>query len=436
MRKISDSLFLFFLFILPFQTVYLLREPMIGGEKWQYGTIGIYASSLVLAIAILIVAISREKEIQNISIGIRMETLWRERKTDAFLLLFVLWSGLSLLWAQDAMLAMYSFCKILLVADAFVMTRDMVRRGKLRQVISVLLLAVVIQAGIGIGQFLMQESFRSSLLGTSAYESWQAGTSVLKNDTGRFLRAYGTFPHPNIYGLFLAVGLLLVAHRIMSMTRGAEQTIERVVTVGVVPVILLGLILSFSRSAWAGFAIGFAFLMAQTIISGGRHIRMRLYATISVVVLSSVIFSFILREAVFPRFDQATVGQERSVTDRMTTYRDALGIICVHPLLGVGVGNMTAELIRLRPEQPLWDIQPAHDVPLLICSELGIPGLVLSLCFFGSLALPWLRKKNVPTLAGTFLVFLPSLLLDHFLWDSNFGLLFLFVALGITTSDD
>lgn len=40
--------FVFFVLLLPLQTVYLLREPMIGGEKWQYGTIGVYATDLLI----------------------------------------------------------------------------------------------------------------------------------------------------------------------------------------------------------------------------------------------------------------------------------------------------------------------------------------------------------------------------------------------------
>ena len=48
MRRFRTYLFVLFLGIVPLQTVYLLREPMIGGEKWQYGTIGIYVTDLVL----------------------------------------------------------------------------------------------------------------------------------------------------------------------------------------------------------------------------------------------------------------------------------------------------------------------------------------------------------------------------------------------------
>ncbi|MEI7749554.1 MAG: O-antigen ligase family protein [Candidatus Moraniibacteriota bacterium] len=508
LTRYADTLFFLFLFVLPFQTVYLWREPMVGSAKWQYGTIGIYLSSIILAVAIMIGAILKVKMSKKERIGVRMNNLWRERKTDAFLLLFVLWSGLSILWARDTLLAGYTFMKILLAADAFIMTRDMVRRGKMRQIVSVLFVAAMIQSVIGIGQFLTQETFSSTLLGTSTYESWQSGTSVLKNDTGRFLRAYGTFPHPNMYGLFLAVVLLIVTERIDSFVltpqsrrldssppKGERATLNicnyntltwlgiilppplcegrieeeyiskkqafcnRIVILFGILIILLGLILSFSRLAWGGFALGFIFLAWRSLSntcfchpgldpgskkesiedSGSKAGMTWKYplAIFATVIIATAIFTGILRETVFPRFDGGVVDREGSVVDRMSTYRDAFQIVRAHPFLGVGAGNETAELIRLSPGRPIWDIQPAHDVPLLILSELGIPGFVFSLCFFWFLLSSIMKKKGISNTGKSLAIavlpsILPSLLLDHFLWDSNFGLLFLFVLLGLT----
>jgi len=313
LKRYADNLYLFFLFLLPFQTVYLWREPIVNDTKWQYGTIGIYLSSLVLAVAIMIGTVLKVKKMESESIVDRVKKMWQKRKADVLLLLFVFWSGLSILWAQDTALAGYTFVKILLAADAFIMTRDMIRQGKIKRIVSVLFFAAMIQSIIGIGQFLTQESFSSTLLGTSAYQSWQAGTSVLKNDTGRFLRAYGTFPHPNLCGLFLAVVLLIVTERIDSFVltpqsrrldssppKGerailnicnynaltwlgiilppplCEGRIEegyisneqgfcnRIVILFGILIILLGLILSFSRLAWGGFALGFVFLSLKT----------------------------------------------------------------------------------------------------------------------------------------------------------------------------
>ncbi len=511
LTRYTDNLFFVFLFILPFQTVYLWREPIMNGAKWQYGTIGIYLSSLIVAVAIMLGAIMKANALKKKTIIDMMTTLWHERKSDMFLLLFVLWSGLSILWAQDTALALYTFVKILLAADVFVMTRDLVRRGKMKRIVVVLFVAAAIQSVIGIGQFLTQDSFSSKVLGMSAYESWQAGTSVLKNESGRFLRAYGSFSHPNVYGLFLAVVLILVVSTIgeksllfplfqrgkllnvvpsskarflfiknwktsclpfkngVPSLRGdcvspialavVQGFCSRTVTFFGILIILLGLIMSFSRLAWGGFALGFIFLAWRSISdiyfchpgldpgstkknildSGSKAGMTGRYplAIFATIVISTVIFTGILHETVFPRFDGGVVDRDGSVVDRMSTYRDAFQIVRAHPLLGVGAGNETAELIRISPHRPIWDIQPSHDVPLLILTELGIPGLVLALCFFWFSLFPIVKTKTplgdgrAPVIV-ILLILIPSLLLDHFLWDSNFGLMFVFILLGLT----
>ncbi len=487
LTRYSDGLFLSFLFLLPFQTIYLLREPIIGGEKWQYGTIGVYLSTLVLACAVMIGAVLKMKASGNESISVRIKKLWRDRKADAFLLLIVLWSGLSILWAQDAVLAGHTFVRIVLAADAFVLTRELVRRGKGKRIVMILFVAGAIQSAIGIGQFLTQETFSSILLGTGVHESWKAGTSVLKNDSGRFLRAYGTFPHPNMYGLFLAVVLVLVMLSIggkspsfplfqrgkhprdtqsskersllskigetlrLTFVKGIPSLRARLqryakhcgqgegfyIRIGILSgilIILLGLVVSFSRLAWGGFLLGFVFFVRQRYsrFSKSKDMTWRYSLAISATITISIaVFTGILHETVFPRFDGTTVEREGSVVDRMSTYADAIKLIKDHPLLGVGAGNYTAELIHTNLNRPIWAIQPMHDVPLLIFAELGLVGFVLSFLFSAAYLMAVFEKKNAPAYTGALLVLIPSLLLDHFLWTSNFGLLFLFVLLGI-----
>lgn len=454
MVRLSERLFLFFLFLLPFQTEFLLREPMIGKEKWQYGTIGMYLSSLMLVFAIISAAIESGERFRRIRIVERMRFIRRKRSGDVFLFVFILWAGLSIVLEQDRALAAYGFLTMLLAVGAFIMVQVMVRRGKGDRIVTVLIVSAMIQALIGIWQFLSQETFTSTLLGTSAHPIWQAGTSVLKNGTGRFLRAYGTFPHPNVYGLFLAVSLLLVIMRIIDMCGKpiAANAWKRTAHIAAIPILSFGLIVSYSRLAWAGCTFGIlAFgihlfrnsfrchpgLDWKSIDSGPRTgmTRRYVFAICATVIVSVSVFAGMMHETIFPRFDGAVIFQEGSVTDRMTTYRDAIRVIRDSPFSGAGMWNSTAELIRLDPGRPVWDIQPAHDVPLLILTELGILGLLLAVPFVVLIISDSIKKKNTATIA-MFLVLLPSLLLDHFLWTSSFGLLFLFVLFGMSAESE
>lgn len=424
MRRISDRLFLLFLFLLPFQTVFLLREPVVGGEKWQYGTVGIYLSTVVALSGLLFSALERFRKRKG-SVSELLTIVRRGRRADLVLLLLVLWAGVSVSWAADGFLAAYAFLLLLLAADIFVWTRETVRGGRADAVLMTLIAASSIQALLGIWQFTAQESFSSTILGTAVHPVWEAGTSVLKNGSGRWLRAYGTFPHPNMYGLFLAVGLI-AAVRLPLFRHGSP--VRHVAAWGAVAIIVFGLAVSFSRIAWLGAAMGLSALFLWKFLRDG--ISKVTVATIAVVAVSLLSATVALRETILPRFDADVVAVEGSVTERMTTYRDAWRVIGESPLLGTGMWNSTAELLRLEPDRPVWDIQPAHDAPLLVLSELGIPGvflLVLFLVLFRS----GFGLRDTHALAGTCLVFVPSLLLDHFLWSSHFGLLFLFVLLGL-----
>ncbi|MBP7822548.1 MAG: hypothetical protein KA034_01910, partial [Candidatus Moranbacteria bacterium] len=199
-QKFSGYLFYLFLFLLPIQTVYFLCEPFIGGVKWEYGVIGVYAIDILLVVILGLALLRWLRSIKYQVLGIKYGRL------ELILLALLLWVGLSIFWAPDQMLALYFFVKLLLGGGLFLMVRGM--EIDVKKVVFVLLAAGVIQSGIGVAQFLYQESPASSILGISSHQAWQVGSSVLKIDSGRFLRAYGTFPHPNILGGFL--GAILV----------------------------------------------------------------------------------------------------------------------------------------------------------------------------------------------------------------------------------
>ena len=143
-----------------------------------------------------------------------------------------------------------------------------------------------------------------------------------------------------------------------------------------------------------------------------------------------------LHETVFPRFDTAVIAAEGSVSERVQSLWDAERVIGEgNILLGTGVGNFTAEMMRLQPDRPVWSIQPAHNVFVLIFAELGLVGFVWFVLFLVVGIKTWIPgqardDKNIVFFAAL-ATLLPSLLLDHWLWTSHFGLFFLFILLGL-----
>lgn len=454
------NILLLFFFLLPLQTVYLLREPMIGGEKWQYGTLGIYATDILLVLILGWYGASRWKGWGNTIegksrwftclTGIRKQLflmpfaseqtakkkfvsvfqyvlnhLW-SLKQSIFYVSFIVWTGLSILWAPDRVLAGYFFVKLLLAAGVFFLSRSFGKR-ETGLIITVLFTGAVLVSVLGIGQFLSQSTFTSSWLGMSGQEAWQAGTSVLKNESGRWLRAYGTFPHPNMLGGYLGVVLVL---GIGYLTQSALSIKKRLFLEGGSIVILLSLLLTFSRMAWLGILLGISLVGFHTWREGEPRIQERFLQVFFVLGLAGFVFGCVLREQIFPRFDTVTVEREKSVTERITAFQDAWTLIGKYPLIGVGAGNFTAQSMKENPGRPIWGIQPAHNVLLLIWVELGVIGLALFIGSIGSFVS--LKSLFFSLQSAGFVVLLPSLLLDHWLWTSHFGILFFAFLSGYT----
>src|SRR3972149_8865452 len=116
-KKLAQFFFLTFVFLLPLQTVFLLREPMINGAKWQYGVIALYATDifLVLALAIFVFRLISKQE-----------TIEKDAAFKLFLGLLA-WIGFSVFWAADAKLGFYFFLKLSLAFGVFILARSLDR---------------------------------------------------------------------------------------------------------------------------------------------------------------------------------------------------------------------------------------------------------------------------------------------------------------------
>lgn len=454
LQSLSKNLFLAFVFFLPFQMVYFLREPFIHGEKWQYGTVAVYASDGILFLVLILFFVSGGyiRKIFDFRYWILdLKSRIKHLKSESALLVaLILWAGLSIMWVPDRFLAGYFFVKLSLAVGLFLAVRSLGERS-VRGVILALIIGAVLESVLGIGQFLTQSTFASTWLGMSAHEAGLAGTSVLKIDGQRWLRAYGTFPHPNMLGGFLAVVFTLgvgyatfygekyirtvLLSRAELRESGASlqdrfwDTVRMAGIVVALAVILLGLILTFSRSAWLGAVLG-------TIAYGIWCIKYPVWRKpyfwiLGVLGIAAVVFIGLLHETVFPRFDTAVIEREGSVSERVQSLRDAERVIGEgNLLLGTGAGNFTAAVMLLEPVRPVWSVQPAHNVPVLIFAELGLVGFLLFVGFLVFSLSSILKSRIINPESTILIVLLPSLFLDHWIWTSHFGLFFFFLLLG------
>jgi len=428
LKKITEYLFYLFIFLLPWQTKLILRPA-----PTNFTEISLYATHFLLLLILLLFFIYRLGDKKS---EINIPTLWY------FLAGWELFIFISIWFAPDSLLAAYHYYSFLIGVALFFLLYagrgsdgyedSFFAKGK---IIGSFLAGVFIQAILGIAQFLNQSSFACKYLGLARHDPSALGTSVVEVTSGRWLRAYGGLDHPNILGGVLAVALLIAAYLLAKkkMLHKRREVMESILLFIFYFISLFALFFTFSRAAWLALAVGLLILLVYFIRRGDKWITGRFIALLffSALLLGIVVFPY--QDLVMARLSDNQPLEQKSITERETYVGQALSIIKNQPWLGAGSGNYTTVLARSAGVKDpkgstVWNYQPVHDVFLLIWAESGIFALLFFLGF-----LFWQIKKDrrepfAPAILGLLLILL---LFDHWLFSLPFGLLFLFLVLGL-----
>jgi len=331
----------------------------------------------------------------------------------------------SAFWSLDWRLSLYTGLHLWLVFGLFLSLRD--RPSVLRFAAAGFCAALAIQALVGIWEVGNQSTaflsiFHLNWPGTILPST--SGASIVQLiDGSRWLRAYGTLPHPNILGALVVALLAGPALFFLAAPR---------VKLWPAPLFAAGmglLIVTFSRAAWIGALCAGLFVLFKL-----RHlIRARLVVLGLGTGLALAAAVFPLRQLVFTRIaDTAIVPAEQfSIYGRTWLAGQALSMIAAHPILGSGAGTFPLELVQRAPLGYL--VEPVHDVPLLIASDLGLLGVLLLLAaaaaFFA--ALRKVRRPETAILGAALLGLGVTGLFDHLLWTLAPGRLLIGLMLGL-----
>lgn len=193
----------------------------------------------------------------------------------------------------------------------------------------------------------------------------------------RFLRPYSTFSHPNA----LAGWLLMVMFILW------KNKFRRLMAVG-------GILLTFSRNAGLAVFLG---LMSYSVLSNGGFAQ------------SLISFS------------------ESSSEERVILNRASLKVFSDFPIFGIGPGKLLPALPNYFPPG-YWNIQPPHNVFLLILTETGIFGF--SIMLIGFFAIYPVLKRAPEFFPGLLAVFSTSFL-DHYWLTSQQNRIILGIYLGL-----
>lgn len=228
-----------------------------------------------------------------------------------------------------------------------------------------------------IAQAAAQESIGLLVLGEFPITAAD-GPSVIRAGMIEYVRPYGLMPHPNanagalLIGLLAAVGLASVGLAAGGMRRAIA------ISAGL-GAIAFALLLTFSRAAWIGAAIGGALLLPGLWPLLRTLPRRRVALTIGAVGIAGAVFVAQYTPLITARTGTTQESIElRSVADRLIFTEYALRALRDHPLTGVGAGNfpwqasayLTETFYELRGDN-------VHNVLLSTAAELGLVGAAL-----------------------------------------------------------
>ncbi|OGG08615.1 hypothetical protein A2154_00760 [Candidatus Gottesmanbacteria bacterium RBG_16_43_7] len=183
------------------------------------------------------------------------------------------------------------------------------------------------------------------------------------------LRSYATFPHPNVFGGFLAILLpTFVADLLRPQNASGRFIRGSALLFG-----LFALVLTFSRSAMLiSLILMIMVLLLQQLEKIHKKITMGKYLTavILVAVLVGVIFSCVLPLVIHATGQESFVIRQRLAVSALSMWQTSI-------TSGVGLGNFLTALPHYLVQKTVYFLQPVHNVYLLILAETGLAGIVI-----------------------------------------------------------
>lgn len=279
----------------------------------------------------------------------------------------------------------------------WIATKMKIEKGKMKNICALLLIPIFYESVLAVWQFVVQGSVGWWLLGERTFNSGTLGIANIIINGQLWLRPYGTFPHPNVLGGFLAVSLPLV---ILYFPH-----IYRKINAAILSLGFAALFLTMSRSA---IAIG---ILATGVVLARRH---KIRHVWPIWLIGGLFLLGIFR----------TNAESFGVREKMSEL--AIQNFSHSPVLGTGLG--TSVLYKNEVSNYALAHQPTHNGYLLILGETGVLGAVGILGIVKAC-----RKKNWMVLAP--LLTITALgLFDHYFLTLQQGQLLLALVLGLCFS--
>lgn len=418
-KNLILSSLLYILIVLPFNLTFQL--PLVveifntNITLAQPFTEGIYVNYLVPTISIIDIGLFLILSSLLVKKGFSfyLNTFKNYKNGLSILLFFFLVQNLFL---RDLNISLFSlriysviFLLVVLVKDFRRYLKGAILRKKLLMSAGyIFLLNTLFQGILGIIQFARGSSLGLYFLGESKVVSGMMGSSFIELSNQLFLRAYGTFPHPNI----LAAYFLLAIFIGILIFRQKESLGLLLISLS-----FIFLLFTFSR-------IG-VFLALVSIVG----FVIREVFTKRVKPWQNFSFSPLL---LVERFTNLFAGGDVSWTERKDLLESGLRVFRDNWIIGVGGSNFVKGMEGFVPRtsRGILLLQPVHNICILFLSELGIVGFTFF--FYVLLKLLFENVGKITILKGLIIFSLIVMgMFDHFLFSLPQGIILFAVLLII-----
>jgi hypothetical protein len=284
--------------------------------------------------------------------------------------------------------------------------------------VAALVASAAVQSGLAAAQFITQRTLLPPQLGLPWLPSdgTQGGAPVILDSAGdRLLRGFGTFPHPNVLGGYLAIALVCLP---LLHGRWPRKTPLLWATGAL---LTLGLLASFSRAAWLAAVVGLGISWWMGARQGRPHRWLPVMvggAALVGVGLTPV--ATLVEPRLFPFGPNGNALERGSIQDRLALDGAAVLEIADHWPRGMGGGNYGLVSVT-EGYQEGWG-EPVPNVALLIAAELGLPGVfALALLLFATLRLISLESGADVAVTACVVAVIVLAMFDHYLWTMPLG---------------
>lgn len=271
--------------------------------------------------------------------------------------------GWGLLTIFNAAYPAFTFFEFLRMLKLYVLARlialNIQNERDLRVVIGAILAGALLQTAISVAQYITNNDFGLGLF-----------------TVGELRRVTGTLGWPNTLGAYGASVLLLSLALWVSSQGGKWMWLMNLASFALV-------ILSYSRGAWIATLLGalvVIWLCLQLLIPDANKILNRVFTIILIAAVIVALFA----DSIFARVENISPEMDVLVT-RARLNQIAYNMINTHPVMGVGQNNFM-EVIRSYDTTGItvFNMEPVHNVFLLIAAETGLMGLTLFILLLGA----------------------------------------------------